>query len=112
MEVLTKNEEELRQEMAIYKIALSALVMATNEAPRVEVPKPHTFSGQRDGKELDNFLWHMERYFVAITLTDETVKVRSTTIYLIDNATQWWRRSFLVIENGTFTIDTWANFER
>ena len=29
--------------------------MATHEAPRVEVPKPHTFSGKRDAKELDNF---------------------------------------------------------
>ena len=45
VEVLTKHEEELRQEVAIYKMALSARVMATHEAPRVEVPKPHTFSG-------------------------------------------------------------------
>ncbi|WJZ89580.1 hypothetical protein VitviT2T_008789 [Vitis vinifera] len=48
--------------------------MATHEAPRVEVPKPHTFSGKRDAKELDNFLWHMERYFEAIALTDEATK--------------------------------------
>ena len=48
VEVLTKHEEELRQEVAIYKTALSARVMATHEAPRVEVPNPHTFSGQRD----------------------------------------------------------------
>ena len=34
--------------MAIYKTALSARVMATHEAPRVEVPKPHTFSGLQD----------------------------------------------------------------
>ena len=34
--------------MAIYKTALSAPVMATHEAPRVEVPKPHTFSGKQD----------------------------------------------------------------
>ena len=34
--------------MAIYKTKLSARVMATHEAPRVEVPKPHTFSGQQD----------------------------------------------------------------
>ena len=34
--------------MAIYKTALSARVMATHEAPRVEVPKPHTFSGKQD----------------------------------------------------------------
>ena len=44
VEVLTKHEEKV----AIYKIALSARVMATHEAPRVEVPKPHTFSGKQD----------------------------------------------------------------
>ena len=46
VEVLTKHEQKLRQEVAIYKTALSARVMATHEAPRVEVPKPHTFSGK------------------------------------------------------------------
>ncbi|RVW22480.1 hypothetical protein CK203_107230 [Vitis vinifera] len=48
--------------------------MATHEAPRVEMPKPHTFNGKRDAKELDNFLWHMEHYFEAIALTDEATK--------------------------------------
>ena len=84
----------------------------THEAPRVEVPKPHTFSGQRDAKELDNFLWHMERYFKAIALTDEAMKVRISTLYLTDNTTLWWRRRFLVIEKGTCIIDTWADFKR
>ena len=112
VEVLTKHEEELREEMAIYKTTLSARVMVTHEAPRVEVPKPQTFSGQRDAKELDNFLWHMERYFEAITLTDEAMKVRTATLYLTDNATLWWRRRFMEIEKGTCTIDTWAEFKR
>ena len=48
VEVLTKHKEKLWQEVAIYKTALSARVMATHEAPRVEVPKPHTFGGQQD----------------------------------------------------------------
>ena len=48
VEVLTKHEEKLRQEVAIYKIALSAQVMATHEAPRLEVLKPHMFSGKQD----------------------------------------------------------------
>ena len=63
--------------------------MATHEAPRVEMPKPHTFNGKRDAKELDNFLWHMEHYFEAIALTDEATKVRTATLYLTDNATLW-----------------------
>ena len=48
VEVLTKHKEKLRQEVAIFKITLSARVMATHEAPRVEVPKPHMFSGKQD----------------------------------------------------------------
>ena len=112
VEVLTKHEEELRQEVAIYKTAMSAQVMATHEAPRVEVPKPHSFSGNRDAKELDNYLWHMERYFEAIGLNDEATKVRTATLYLIDNAILWWRRKFLEIERGTCTINTWADFKR
>ena len=48
VEILTKHEEKLRQEVAIYKKALSARVMGTYEAPRVEVPKPHTFSRKQD----------------------------------------------------------------
>ena len=112
VEVLTKHEEELRQEVTIYKMALSARVMATHEAPRVEVPKPHSFSGNRDAKELDNYLWHMERYFEAIGLNNEATKVQTATLYLIDNATLWWRRKFSEMEKGTCIIDTWADFKR
>ena len=54
------REKEVRQVLAIHKTTILARVMATHEAPRVEVPKQHTFSGKRDAKELDNFLWHME----------------------------------------------------
>nr|CAN67852.1 hypothetical protein VITISV_020215 [Vitis vinifera] len=116
MEALTAHmetrDQEIRQELAIYKTAVSAQVMATHEAPRVEVPKPHTFSGKRDAKELDNFLWHMEHYFKAIALTNEATKVRTTTLYLTDNATLWWSRRFADIEKGTCTIDTWDAFRR
>ena len=116
MEALTARvearDQEIRQELAIYKTAVSARVMATHEAPRVEVPKPHTFNGKRDVKELDNFLWHMERYFEAIALMDEATKVRTATLYLTDNATLWWRRRFADIEKGTCTIDTWDAFKR
>ncbi|RVW61528.1 hypothetical protein CK203_066547 [Vitis vinifera] len=104
--------EEVRQELAIYKAAVSARVMATQEASRVEVPKPHRFSGKRDAKELDNFLWHMERYFEAIALTDEAAKVRTATLYLIDTATLWWRRRFADMEKGICTIETWEDFKR
>ncbi|RVW89399.1 Oxysterol-binding protein-related protein 3C [Vitis vinifera] len=82
------------------------------EASRVEVLKPHGFSGKRDAKELDNFLWHMERYFEAIALTDEATKVRIATLYLTDTTTLWWRRSFADMEKDICTIETWEDFKR
>ena len=112
MEVLTKNEEELRQEVPIYKTTLSARVMATHEAPRVEVPKPHTFNEKRDAKEIENYLWPIERYFEAITLTDKAVKIHTATLYLTNNATLWWCRRFMDIENGTCNIDTWKEIKK
>ncbi|KAJ9686135.1 hypothetical protein PVL29_015160 [Vitis rotundifolia] len=106
------RDQEIRQELAIYKAAVSAQVMATQEASRVEVPKPQGFSGKRDAKELDNFLWHMERYFEVIALIDEAAKVRTVTLYLTDTATLWWRRRFADMEKGICTIETWEDFKR
>ncbi|KAJ9682242.1 hypothetical protein PVL29_018227 [Vitis rotundifolia] len=106
------RDQEIRQELAIYKAVVSARVMATQGASRVEVPKPQGFSGKRDAKELDNFLWHMERYFEAIALIDEAAKVRIATLYLTDTATLWWRQRFADMEKGICTIETWEDFKR
>ena len=107
---MESRDHEVRQELAIYKVAVSAQVMATQEASRVEVLKPQWFSGKRDAKELDNFLWHMERYFEVITLTDEETKVRTATLYLTDTTTLWWYWRFADMEKDICTIETWEDF--
>ena len=86
--------------------------MATQEASRVEVPKPQGFSGKWEAKELDNFLWHMDQYFKVILLTDEVTKVRTATLYLTDTTALWWRRRFANMEKGFCTIETWEDFKR
>ena len=80
--------------------------MATQEASEMEVSKPEGFSGKQDVKELDHSLWHMERCFEAITLTDKAAKVRTATLYLTDTATLWWRWRFADMEKGICTIET------
>ena len=69
-----ESRDQVRQELTIYKDVVLARVIATQEASRVEVLKPQGFSGKRDAKELDNFLWHMEQYFEAIALTNEAAQ--------------------------------------
>ena len=76
VEALTRQveawDEKVRPELAIFKVMVLARVMAT-----FEVLKPQVFNRNRDAKELDNFLWMMERYFEAINLWDEAAKVRT-----------------------------------
>nr|CAN69869.1 hypothetical protein VITISV_036524 [Vitis vinifera] len=72
------RDREIHQEPAIYKTTVS----------------PHTFNGKRDAKELDNFLWHMERYFEAIALTDKATKIPNMAeeellFNFMDNLQSW-----------------------
>ena len=72
VEILTMHEEKLRQEVVIYKTALSTRVMATHEAPRVEVPKPHTFSGKQDAMAVAESLMD---YKESMSSNDEGLRV-------------------------------------
>lgn len=49
-------------------------------AQRMEVPKPSSFKGSRNAKEIENFLWIMEHYFRAMGIIDEGVKVDNATL--------------------------------
>ena len=62
--------------MAIYKTALSARVMATHKAPRVEVPKPHTFSRKQDAMEVAESLMD---YKESMSSNDEGSRVSLTS---------------------------------
>ena len=104
--------DEVRAEVTLCKKAIIGGATTSREAPKVDVPKPMSYDGQRDAREVDNFLWHMEQYFKAISLEDEQMKVQTAILYLKDTATLWWRRRHGDIERGTCTIDTWDSFKR
>ena len=40
-----------------------------------EVPKPKTFGGSRDAREIDIFLWGLEQYFDAMGILNDAIKV-------------------------------------
>ncbi|KAK3030029.1 hypothetical protein RJ639_038128 [Escallonia herrerae] len=111
LDVVKVGVEETRQETAMCKRAIAGGAVVTH-SPRVDAPKPKEFGGKRDAKELDNFIWHMERYFEGASIADEKAKVRTATLYLTDTATLWWRRKHNDIEKGLCTIDTWDVFKK
>ena len=72
------------------KTAIRGGVLAMTPIHRVNVPKPKKFKGMQFTKEVDNFLWGMERYFRASNITVDATKVSSASIYLIDIALLCW----------------------
>ncbi|KAK3042477.1 hypothetical protein RJ639_000201 [Escallonia herrerae] len=103
--------EEIRQDGAMCKRTIAGGAVVT-PSPSLDTPKPKEFRGKRDAKELDNYIWHMERYFEGASITDEKTKVRTATLYLTDTATLWWHRKHCEIEKGLYTIDTWEVFKK
>ena len=79
--------KDVEDEIAIIKRAMN------NEGPsssKVKVPEPKSFQGVRNAKELENFLWDMEQYFLAARISAQE-QVSITSMYLAGDAKLWWR---------------------
>nr|CAD1817169.1 unnamed protein product [Ananas comosus var. bracteatus] len=73
------------------------------------VPEPQHFRGMRD-EEIDNSLWHIERYIKALWLDDKEEKVQIASMYLTDDAMLWWRWRSTEAEKGLCQLKTWEDF--
>ena len=90
MMVAMKEEmEELKRELTTCKVDIGGGVLAMTPGPRMDVPKPKEFKGARSAKEVDNFLWGMERYFRASNITVDATKVSTASMYLVDIVLLW-----------------------
>ena len=79
-------------EIILLKRAMVQRTPSTSDPPpmKVRVLEPKPFGGARNAKDLENFLWDMEQYFVATQIpTGEQVTI--TTMYLSSDAKLWWR---------------------
>ncbi|KAG6522526.1 hypothetical protein ZIOFF_019666 [Zingiber officinale] len=112
MAQIRKNNEDLRYEIIVLRRAMASSSEAVPQRPLVRVPKPKSFRGTRSAKELENFLWDMEQYFVAAKVP-ETEKVTISSMYLIGDAKLWWRTRMVDDANaGRQKIDTWDRLKK
>ena len=79
---------------------------------KLKFPDPRPFKGNRDAKELENFIFDVEQYFKATTTCTYNIKVTIASRHLIDDAKLWWRTKVQDIENGLCTIDSWEDLKR
>ncbi|KAI5652529.1 hypothetical protein M9H77_29716 [Catharanthus roseus] len=79
--------EEARGDLALCKKAvLAGSTTSTVEPRRVDIPRPKSFAGTRNAREVDNFLWGLEQYFDAVGILEEGAKIKSAAFYLTDTA--------------------------
>ncbi|KAG6498516.1 hypothetical protein ZIOFF_038234 [Zingiber officinale] len=65
MAQIRKNNEDLCYEVIVLRRAMTSSVETGSHCQLVRVPESKSFGGTRSAKELENFLWDMEQYFVA-----------------------------------------------
>ena len=93
---------DMRRDMEQMSIQIGLLQRAVGSTPmvahdpgaRLRIPEPKAYSGERDAKEVENFLFDMEQYFLAADVRDEARKVATATMYLTGDAKLWWRTKF------------------
>lgn len=107
LETMNAEIKELRK--AIQQGRLVA--PAEEREDKIVAPKPPTFKGARDAQEVENFLWHVEKYFKYNKVSSEDAKIDTAVLHLDEMALLWWRRKDAEIEKGLCTIRTWEQFK-
>lgn len=107
---INERVDGLREEVVVCRAAVAGGAM-NREGSRVRVPDPPKFGGKRDAKEIDTFLWSVERYLDASFISEDAPKIRTATMYLSGDAILWWRRREADVKWGTCQIETWEEFK-
>ena len=79
---------------------------------KLKFPDPRPFKGNRDPKELMNFIFDVEQYFKTTTACIDNIKFTVATMHLIDDAKLRWRSKVQDIKNGFCTIDLLEDLKR
>ncbi|KAE8657632.1 hypothetical protein F3Y22_tig00116984pilonHSYRG00043 [Hibiscus syriacus] len=62
-------------------------------------------------KKVEDFLWGLNQYFVAMGITENAKKVSIASVYLSEVALMWWRRRCNDVKRGTAPNTTWEEFQ-
>lgn len=80
--------KELKTKVALLEKAVAYSEFLSSEAPTVKILEPKSFNRVRDAKEVEKFLWNIERYLRVLKIEDEE-KVNTASLYFTEDAMLW-----------------------
>ncbi|KAL0415857.1 UNVERIFIED_CONTAM: hypothetical protein Slati_3417600 [Sesamum latifolium] len=81
--MLSSELEDCRQIGLLQRAVSNEPDVAHDAGVRFRIPEPKAYDGARDAKEVKNFLYDIEQYFLAANVEDEARKVSTATMYLM-----------------------------
>ena len=72
---IREEMKEMKGEVSLCKAVVAQGTFSSIVAPKVDVPRPKSFHGSRNSREIDNFLWSLEQYFDAMSIEDDAKKI-------------------------------------
>ncbi|KAE8734320.1 hypothetical protein F3Y22_tig00000773pilonHSYRG00160 [Hibiscus syriacus] len=108
---LKREVELLKTELLVCKAAFGSGVATVAPKALGDIPKPEKFKGSRSAQDVENFLWGLDQYFAAMSITEDAKKVNIASVYLSEVALMWWRRRCNDVKRGTAPIATWGEFQ-
>ncbi|KAL0415754.1 UNVERIFIED_CONTAM: hypothetical protein Slati_3407300 [Sesamum latifolium] len=108
---MRSDMEQMSIHIGFFQRAVSKVpIVAHDGGARIRNPKLEAYNGARDAKEVENFLFDIEQYFLAANVEDEARKVLTAIMYLTGDAKLWRRTKYAEIQANQVRIDTWAFF--
>lgn len=93
------------------RLAMMEEAGGVSVASHMKVPKLHRFNGTWDVKEIEIFIYHLEKCLKVNQIYDDEMKITTTSIFLIDDAMLSWQRWDSDVEKGLCTIDNQDEFK-
>ncbi|KAL0444519.1 UNVERIFIED_CONTAM: hypothetical protein Slati_2174600 [Sesamum latifolium] len=80
-----------------------------NLEEKASIPERKAYGGARDKKDVENFLFDIEQYFLIANVEIKyAMKVLTAMMYLMGDAKLWWRTKYAEIQANQVRIDTYA----
>ena len=77
---------------------------------KLKIQKHKPLNGNRDAKELKNFIFDVEQYLKVTGTCSQDLRVTLVAMHLMDDAKLWWRSNVNSIKNGSCTINSWEDY--